>query len=96
MNLVPGVVRLTADGLVGSSGKPIRVFVIHLVSGGTLSTTTFKNGADASGTTWFQADGVASSGQTWNFAGGFRFPAGCFMDTDANISYATISFTEEY
>lgn len=96
MNLVPGTVRLTEDSLVGTSGKPIRIFSIHLVSGGTLSTTTFKNGTSTSGTAWVQVDGLASSGVTLNFAGGVRFPAGCYMDTDANISYCTVTYTEEF
>lgn len=96
MNLVPGTIRLTADGLVGTSGKPIRVFSIHLASGGTLSTTTFRNGTSTAGTAWFQADGLANAGSTYNFAGGLSFPAGCYMDTDANISYCTITYTEEF
>ncbi len=96
MNLVPGTTRLTADGLVGSSGKSIRVFDIHLVSGATASTCTLENGTDASGTAYIQIDGVASKGVTLGFAGGVRFPDGCFLDADANISYATIVFTEEF
>lgn len=96
MNLVPGSIRLTVDGLVGTSGKPIRVFSIHLVSGGTASTTTFRNGTGTGDDAYFQLDGTASKGVTANFAGGLRFPAGCYMDTDANISYAVITYTEEF
>ena len=96
MNLVPGNTRLTADGLVGTSGKPIRIFNIHLVSGSTASTTTFRDGTSASGTAYFQADGLSSKGANFNFAGGLRFPSGCYMDTDANISYCVITYTEEF
>ena len=95
MNLVPGNTRLTADGLVGTSGKPIRIFIIHLLSGATASTTTFKNGTSTGGTAYVQVDGVSSQGVTLNFAGGVRFPDGCYMDTDANISHALITYTEE-
>ena len=95
MNMVPGVTRLTEDGLVGSSGVPIRVFSIHLVSGATASTTSFNNGTAVGDTAYAQVDGIASKGVTLSFAGGLRFPAGCYMNTDANISYCTIVYTEE-
>ena len=95
MNLVPGTIQLTADGLVGSSGVPIRIFSVHLVSGGTASTTTFNNGTLVGDTAWVQVDGTASKGVTVNFAGGVRFPLGCYMNTDANITYASITYTEE-
>ncbi len=96
MNLVPGSIRLTADGSVGTSGKPIRVFSIHLVSGGTASTTVFNNGTASGDTPYFQMDGTANLGLTAGFNGGLRFPDGCFMNTDNNISYATIIYTEEF
>jgi hypothetical protein len=95
MNLMPGVTRLTADGVVGTSGQKIRVFQIHLVSGGTLSTTTFKNGTTTGGTAYIQVDGTASKGVTWESKNGILFPNGCFMDTDANITFCAISYTEE-
>lgn len=95
MNFVPGSTRLTADGQVGSGTRACRVYSIHLVSGGTGSATVLKNGTSTSGTAYVQVDGVASTGVTLNFAGGVLFPAGCYMDTDANISYAVITFNEE-
>ena len=96
MNLLIGNTRLTADGLVGTSGKPIRIYWIHLVSGGSASTTTLKNGTGTGGTAFLQVDGIASSAVNVSFAGGVRFPDGCYMDTDANISYCTIGYTEEH
>ena len=95
MNLVPGNTRLTADGAVGTSGNIIRVFSIHLVSGGTASTTSFNNGTGAGDTALCQIDGTASEGVTVSFNGGLKFVDGCFMNTDANISYCTIIYTEE-
>jgi len=90
-----GTQRLTKDGSVGVSGKPVRVYWIHLVSGATASTTSFKNGTSTAGTAYIQADGLVSKGVTLNFAGGVLFPSGCYMDTDANISYCTVGFTME-
>ncbi len=96
MNLMIGNTRLTADGVVGTSGKPIQVYWIHLVSGATASTTSLNNGTAAGDTAFIQVDGVANQGVTVNFAGGVRFPAGCFMNTDANISYCTIGYSEVF
>jgi len=47
------------------------------------------------GTAYVQVDGKANEGVLLNFAGGVRFASGCFMDTDANISYATIGCTRD-
>jgi len=96
MNLMIDTVRLAADGAVGVSGKPMRIYWIHLVSGATASTTSLKNGTSTAGTAYCQVDGKANEGVLLNFAGGMRFPDGCFMDTDANISYATIGCTREF
>ena len=90
MNLLPGTVLLTADGVVGVSGKPVRVYSVHLISGSTASTCTLENGTTASGTIYAQIDGIASQGVTINFAGGLCFPDGCFLDADANISSCVI------
>lgn len=100
MNLVPGVQRVTADIQVGSTSasKPIlvRVFCVNLISGGSASTLILRNGTSASATAWEQVDGIASQSVTKNYSGGLQFPLGCFADVDASISYATVSFTEEF
>ena len=96
MNLLPGVQLVTADTSIGTNGKPIRVFAIHLVSGAADSTATLYNGTSASGTAYCQVDGAANEGVTLNFAGGMRFPSGCYFDVDGNISYASVIYTEEF
>lgn len=95
INLVPGNTRLTADGAVGTSGNIIRVFSVHLVSGGTASEGTLRNGTSASDTALAQIDGTADAGVTLSFSGGLKFVGGCFYDADANIDYVTIIYTEE-
>ncbi len=101
MNLVPGVQRITASGSIGPTGtvnvpRPIRLFSVSLISGGTASTLTLRDGLSASGTANEQVDGNASQSVTKNYAGGLRFPNGLFASVDTNISYATFSFSEEY
>ena len=97
MNLLPGTIRLTSDGVVGTSGKPIRVFnvVLHSATGGG-STTKFCNGTTGAADQWFAIEGIADQDVIVNFAAGIRFPNGCFMDTDGNVEYCTITYTEEF
>lgn len=94
MNVFIGTQKVTADSVIGTSGKAIKVYGVHLVSGGTASTCTLKNGTSTSGAAYAQIDGTASVGVTISFNGGKYFPAGCFFDADANISYATVDYAE--
>lgn len=98
MNLLPGTVNttLTTDTVIGNSGKPTRIFSATLKSGTSASTVILKNGTTSSGTAYAQIDGIAGQCVIANWAGGLRFPNGLFADTDANISYLTVSFSEEF
>lgn len=96
MNLVPGNVLLTADGVVGTSGNPIRVFSIHIISGSTAGVVNLRNGTLVTDTIYLKHTGVASDGVTYNFAGGVRFPDGCYYDEDANVTSSLIVYTEEF
>lgn len=96
MNLVPGSTRVTADGIIGTSGKPIRVFSVHLISGGTAGIVNLRNGTLVSDTIWAQVTGTASTGITVNFGGGMRFPDGLYYDEDANVTSTIIVYTEEF
>lgn len=94
MNLLPGPQRVTSDAQVGTAGKPIRVFYVELVSSSTASTLSLEAGS-GSGSAWSQIDGVASQSVSRSYPGGLLFPSGCYAECDANISYATIIYTEE-
>jgi hypothetical protein len=91
---VPGNVNLTGAGVVGPSGKPIRVFHVSLVSSGTPSTCTLCNGT-TNATPYLQIDGTASKQVDLDFHYGVRFPQGCYFNDDSNETYVTIVFTEE-
>lgn len=96
MNLIPGIQTRTTDGIIGISGTPKRVFWIHIISGGTASVLAVYNGTGTSGTQLLSLTGAASTGQTFNFAGGARFPLGCYLDVDSNVTSVTVSYTEEF
>ena len=96
MNLVPGRKRFTVDSVVGASGKPIRIFSTHIISGSTAGKVRLRSGTAISDVSILQIDGVANSGTTENFAGGMRFENGCFADIVANVSSISIVYTHEF
>lgn len=96
MNLLPGSQRITADGVVGVSGKPTRLYCVSLISGGTASVLSLLDGNGASGTQQVSITGTVSTGTVVNFAGGLRFPNGLYADVDGNISSATFIIDQEF
>jgi hypothetical protein len=95
MNLLPGRQRVTADTIIGSGRRGVRIYSVHLISGATASTCYLRNGITVSADVDIEVDGVANTGVTLNFAGGVVLPLGCFFDADANITSAIVTFTEE-
>lgn len=84
------------DAVVGTSGKPTRVFCINFTSDGTAGVFILRNGTTASGTIFAQENGVVSSGKTVNYGTtGILFPAGCFMDVDSHCTAGVVSYSQE-
>lgn len=84
------------DAAIGPSGKPIRVFSVNFLSGGTAGVLTLRNGTSASDTVFVTENGVISSGKTVEYGQtGIFFPAGCFMDIDVNVTGGVVAFARE-
>lgn len=96
MGLAIGSQKITADGVVGISGQPIRVFgfILRSGSGGGAAVAVY-NGSSTGGTLYEQLDGSTSTTTRFNYAGGLFFPAGCYLDIDANTSYVTVIYCQE-
>ena len=87
----PGTVYVTADGVLISSGKPVRVFLVHEIYSGAGVGSVLRNGTSASGTIYAALTGATDAGVTTNFGDrGVLFPAGCFYDEGTNVTSATI------
>lgn len=91
-----GSVRLTADGAVGTSGHPIRVYSAIMLSGsGGAGELVLRNGTADTGTLYFQEDGTAASHtKIYNFGEGFVFPNGCYFDKDTNTDAVVVNFED--
>lgn len=84
----------TADAAVGTAGQAVRVFSIHILSGGGGATVvSLRNGSTVSGTVWVTETGIVSTGKTFNYGTqGILFPSGCFVDVDANTTSVLVSY----
>lgn len=88
-----GTQLITADGVVGEAGKPIRIKALHILSTATPAVVALRAGTTASGTIQLQETGTASTGKLAYYGEtGFFFPTGCFVDVDANTTSCLVSF----
>lgn len=86
---------VTASGVLGTSGKPIRVYSMNLISSGTASVIQLKSGTASGGAIWIQETGTISTGKTFDYGyHGQYFPSGCFVTVDGNIVSAEISYSQ--
>jgi hypothetical protein len=95
MNVLPGSQRFTGSAVIGSGTRPIQVYSVTLVSGGSASTCSLTNNG-ATGTNYAQIDGTASKAVVLNWAGGLRLPTNGYFTADGNISYAVVTFDEVF
>lgn len=90
---------MTADGVVGVSGKPIRIYAIHVLSGATAGIVKLKAGTATGGTIRIQETcPVVSTGNLFNYGeDGVLFPTGCYYEEviDANVTSTLVSYSQE-
>ena len=92
-----GSSRITAAGVLGVSGKPVRVFGFTMRSGaGGPGTVTLYDGTSTGGTEKYvmQGNSDASADKIFATEGKF-FPGGCYVDLDANVSYVDFDYLQE-
>ena len=96
MGLQIGSQNITADGVVGTSGKPVRVFefIVRSTSDGGAAVAVY-NGTSTGGTKYDDLNGTTSLTVRIPYVGGLLFPGGCYLDIDANTSYVTVIYTQE-
>ncbi len=91
-----GAVSKTADSIIGTTSRPIRLWAVNMLSGGTAGQLVLRNGSTASDAIWVREVGVASTGKTVAYGQeGILFPLGMFYDDDSNFTGVTIQFSEE-
>lgn len=89
----PGYQRRTDDGVIGTSGRALRVFGLNIVSGGAGGIVALKNGAVIGATTTISETGTAGGGRYIDFGPeGVLFDGGCYADIDANTTAITVVY----
>ena len=91
-----GLHRLTADGVVGISGKPCTVYGVVIESPATAGEIDLYDGTSASGTKIGKFAGASSQAidlPDWPAQGRY-FPSGCFCDFLTNAP-TSVSFHVE-
>jgi hypothetical protein len=88
---------ISADGVVGVSGKPIRIFNIHIISGaGGAAVVNLRSGAAVGGTIRIKETGIIDTGKTFSYGKrGFLFEAGCYCDVDTNTTSVLVQYVQE-
>lgn len=91
-----GAFRITASGVVGNSGKPIRVYGYTQRSGALgVGVVQLFDGTNATGNERWKGSGVTDDGALVNFpANGKYFPNGCYCQIDANVTYVELDYVQ--
>ena len=84
------------SAVIGTSGKPTRVFCVNYTSDGTAGVLILRNGTSSGGTAYVTENGTVSSGKTIIYGtAGVLFPAGCYASLDAHCTGGVITYSQE-
>ena len=91
-----GTQQITADGVVGKSGAPVRLYGFTLRSGGGgAGLAIFYNGTDATGTEKYRTSGQQDGVLRVDFGmSGKFFPGGLYIDIDADVLYVDCDYLQ--
>ena len=94
MAFSPGSTRITADGVVGTSGAATRIYGLIVRSDGDgASVVNLRAGTAVSGTIWDVINvGAADTTVRVEYEGGLLFPDGAYIDVDGNTSFVTVIY----
>lgn len=92
-----GTKTVSADAELSTSGQPVVVFSVSIVSGaGGDGQVILRNGTDGSGTALLPLAGTQSQTVTIPLGDkGLMFPNGCFIDLDANVTQVTVTYERD-
>lgn len=85
---------ITEDGVLSTSGEPVAVYGVYILSGaGGGGVVNLRTGTAVGGAIIIQEKGTTSQGKAFPYGGkGIVFPSGCYVDVDANVTQVTVTF----
>ncbi len=95
MSLPIGTQKISADGVIGASGKKIRVFCFIVNADSSGAAVAVYDGTSTGGTKLDDLVGAASVSTRISYPGGLLFNSGCYIDVDAHTNYVTVIYEQE-
>lgn len=77
---------VSSDIVLGTSGTPVAVYGVNIISDGTAGVVILRDGTAGSGDVRISLTGTASKGVYIDIPGGIVFPTGCYVDIDAHVT----------
>lgn len=95
-NGLGGGFRVTASGVLGVSGKPVRVYGYTMRSGaGGVGAVQLFDGTSTAGNERWKGSGNTDGGALVVFPTvGKFFPSGCYVQIDANVTYVEFEYEQ--
>ena len=90
---MPGSITTSTSQELSTSGMPVAVYGVTIVSDGTPGLLIMRNGINADADVLLTFTGVANSSFDipWPDIGAV-FPNGCYLDIDGHVTSVTVSF----
>lgn len=95
MNLTIGSQKITADGVIGSSGSAIRIYGFIVNADASGAVVAVYNGTSTGGVVMDSLVGAASVSTRISYPGGLLLPAGCYLDIDSHTTYVVAIYSQE-
>jgi hypothetical protein len=95
MSLSIGAQKIVADGVIGGSGKKIRVYEFIVRAGGSDAVVAVYNGTSTGGTQYDAINVTANTTNRIPYAGGLSFQDGCYLDIDSNTTFVVAIYEQE-
>lgn len=90
-----GSTNLTANGPVGVSGARTTVYqVVTRSTSGGATVVILHNGTSTGGTVYTKETGATSVSVSTSYVVGAVFPAGCFVECDANTANVVVQYAQ--
>lgn len=88
----PGSEKFTADGVVGISGKPVRLFSIIVHSGATAGEINLYNGTGTGDPLFQEIVGDSNTSKIVNYTGGLFFPNGLYYEESVDPTHSVLTY----
>ncbi len=95
MSLPIGSQKIVADGVIGTSGKKIRLYGIIVASDSTGGPVALHDGTSTAGALMDTITGAASVSTRVNYAGGLLFNSGLYINLDGSHTTYVVAIYEQ-